>query len=1588
MTANPPTSLTMDSSLRNQVVRLECPSELEEGEWDGPIYARLLEPRHIKPGHPSVFVVDDSSRRPGWLCKLIFYGSAYDGNMTGLGSLEALATDPVVIPYSRLTRPDTGLSMELKDRPLLLLYRFVRFNACYLQCDRRSYREVPLDSFLVGQVVSYFPTHGRTFTTPAGAALQPACDHMCVVALRSRADAPTLHVVVPSATVWQQQISRDEFVVGWCHGVAATAQPTRRLSRFRSRWIELVIPTDTDCDIGKLLMETFVPAGSDSTMDLASENLRIISEYGRIIDVNLIDYARRYVGPARPSTRMWRMTQSPRRTSSLSAYLVARHWTAGNRILSDTKTVAEAVPSTPSVVATTNSAMPENVFAAIAELARTTQEALTQQAAAQQSFQEQLLRRLSPSTGTDSRDHQHGAAVPPAAGAPSGSLPNDHRGRNSQKRRAHRGRSSSPPPRPRHTRERSRSRSRDRPRHSGRIRSRDREGAGHGGQQLLHRPLQQQHDAATDARAYGRWDDASYGHSRPSEVIHRDDRYDHYLGNSHDHGASGPYDHSHRHSNYGYGSPRTASGGYTSGTPALGQFGFGPGTDYRHSGGGFHPRGSGRQALTLELAGTTGFRPSPAELRAHRTARVGPRPNDRVSTILHEETRRGQYRVTKVTAKMVFAVDFGTRPIDHFLPPSAHGNGGRTVVHDSSTWTSGDSVPGGLITSMDDLRATLQCIREVATEWYPRDIVDVFAAVCADATSRVLNNAPTGLVHAMINLYSHVFSRLFIAISQNADPASLVDQARSVMASDSPDYLRLVRQVIDHGLISSWAQSQRSSSHRSNTTAYGPSTRPSAHSGSHRESRQTRQQVSPVPEAILQQIPKRNNKTVCLKVQTQRGCEFWSCKYAHDLEQLPEEVVTYATGKYGPLASGHPNLSAWRLGGGEQVVSTAHNTTLTPAYVFRPPLTIPFQPISDVGRASSEPSVPGTFTGVSVVSPNYGDTITLSIDGGARSLTHVSAYAWCAWSKPGKPLWWSASSVVPGGTNNVMEARALLSGLHWLRQHCHQQPVQIIGDSAIVIDMASARTRVHSATLAPLIHDIRLYINQLRLVRIRAVPRTFNVAADALCNWIMDQTETQSLTRSTLDTRCPLTELQWSDPLVKGCPPVAPIDLRTYDRLQWQSRWSLVLLDYERVRHIITNRFLLRHIGVPIRSHLSDVPRSTVDMLARTDTSRRHVGVPNRSHLSEDSRSTVDTLASSDNPRRHVGVPNRSHLSDDSRSTVDTQARTERSPFDNDIRRECVVRGIKRCVPPDVLRKFQAVASTHRLSFPLNRIFRNPTGDRLTLPFEDIRFLSAVVQLPHMGIEGTLRVFRGQTSRDDRPNKALRPRLFRQHLASYEELELLCSIAEHGVVPHWRHSVARAGVRPVPHNYPSAITGATVVTHRLRKDYYAGRCIIATMAALTAEPGFHSSAFALVPKKDVPLSEDGRIIHDLSAPQGLSVNDITDTSLTPDARWDQFSCIAIRIVELRTRYPGCRIYALVADIAEAFHHVPVHAHHSSAFGGTFPRSHIGIVSGMVVFGWTASPGFFAIMGKATRHYQRTGASYVSGYPEPFWVFNG
>ncbi|GMF51793.1 unnamed protein product [Phytophthora fragariaefolia] len=211
----------------------------------------------------------------------------------------------------------------------------------------------------------------------------------------------------------------------------------------------------------------------------------------------------------------------------------------------------------------------------------------------------------------------------------------------------------------------------------------------------------------------------------------------------------------------------------------------------------------------------------------------------------------------------------------------------------------------------------------------------------------------------------------------------------------------------------------------------------------------------------------------------------------------------------------------------------------------------------------------------------------------------------------------------------------------------------------------------------------------------------------------------------------------------------------------------------------------------------------------------------------------------------------------------------------------------------------------------------------LVVPSTDAAILDALIADSRYGIPGTLALFRGQTLSDPRPNKALRPWLYRAHLASYPDLDLLCLIATHGVIPPWKDPSSRFGVRPVPANYIGAITGATVVTDKLLADYYKGRCIIATVATLERDPRFHSSAFALVPKKAKPLHLDGRIIHDLSAPDGQSVNAQTSSEDAPDASWDPFVSIARRIRDLQRRYPGYAIYAIIADIADAFHHVPI-----------------------------------------------------------------
>ncbi|ETN05949.1 hypothetical protein F442_12089 [Phytophthora nicotianae P10297] len=121
---------------------------------------------------------------------------------------------------------------------------------------------------------------------------------------RQPAAASAVHVMVSCNLAWDLLISRDGFVAGWCHGVPASSQPARHLDRFRSRWPEFVVTPSTEVEPQRLLRDTFAPTGSDTQVNFGTQPIRLVSEFGRVITVSPLSYAKKYVRLACPTTRL------------------------------------------------------------------------------------------------------------------------------------------------------------------------------------------------------------------------------------------------------------------------------------------------------------------------------------------------------------------------------------------------------------------------------------------------------------------------------------------------------------------------------------------------------------------------------------------------------------------------------------------------------------------------------------------------------------------------------------------------------------------------------------------------------------------------------------------------------------------------------------------------------------------------------------------------------------------------------------------------------------------------------------------------------------------------------------------------------------------------------------------------------------------------------------------------------------------------------------------------------------------------------------------------------------------------------------
>jgi hypothetical protein len=219
------------------VVCLPCPEEINDeisGEWDGPIYARLLRAQWLQTDERSVFMEEDPPhRRPGYIARLVF---AFDDNPLSMHQdRRPVARTEYAVPLWRLHQPFANLRGEMGERPLLLLYRFVRTKLYFVKSDTnpKLFLLTTSPHYLCGQVIEYRAKGDCVLMDNGGLTVfNNNCTYWCTVSIRCLASEPVLNVVIPSDWAHRGLISREEFVVGWCHGLPAELHPNRRLPRF------------------------------------------------------------------------------------------------------------------------------------------------------------------------------------------------------------------------------------------------------------------------------------------------------------------------------------------------------------------------------------------------------------------------------------------------------------------------------------------------------------------------------------------------------------------------------------------------------------------------------------------------------------------------------------------------------------------------------------------------------------------------------------------------------------------------------------------------------------------------------------------------------------------------------------------------------------------------------------------------------------------------------------------------------------------------------------------------------------------------------------------------------------------------------------------------------------------------------------------------------------------------------------------------------------------------------------------------------------------------------------------------------------
>ncbi|GMF16464.1 unnamed protein product [Phytophthora fragariaefolia] len=213
-----------------------------------------------------------------------------------------------------------------------------------------------------------------------------------------------------------------------------------------------------------------------------------------------------------------------------------------------------------------------------------------------------------------------------------------------------------------------------------------------------------------------------------------------------------------------------------------------------------------------------------------------------------------------------------------------------------------------------------------------------------------------------------------------------------------------------------------------------------------------------------------------------------------------------------------------------------------------------------------------------------------------------------------------------------------------------------------------------------------------------------------------------------------------------------------------------------------------------------------------------------------------------------------------------------------------------------------------------------------------------------------------------RPKKHMVPAVIAQVCKDYQHLEKPQAIAAEGVLVELKKDVPLQA-HPLD-NHGSAIERVNILRKNVRKEQDAWRCLVLDLDLLAMWPEVFVSPFGIVDKAVGDSLTSGRTIHDLSFPEGASINDVTDQDAIPKTDYRHCDAVASDILRIKREHPDIEIKAMAGDVTSAFRNVPIHSRSVHHFAGRIEIENALVVELVCPFRWTGSPGEYEVIGGA------------------------